>query len=173
MIHTQYACFEMPGISSNEQLVELLKVYAQHILALTEDTQDSPYNCLQGDVTGLTPEDAISTIVDQLLNYIKIEEITSQGSSLLVEAHYEGEADNYDLCDEISKFLFSKTPNPYFLMRSAASDREGSYAHQLIGYWKDSEVVLEKTESYFDRLFSPNADTQSQLGIINRPVGLA
>jgi len=58
-------------------------------------------------------------------------------------------------------------------MRSAAADREGSYAHQLIGYWKDNEVVLEKTESYFDRLFSSSADYQPQLGIINRPVGFA
>ena len=158
MIHTQYACLEMPGISSKEQLVELLKVYVQNILQMTEVKKDSLFDYLQDDVTGLTHEEAISATVDQLLNYIKIEDITSQAASLLVEAHYEGEADNYDLCDEISKFLFSKTSNPYFLMRSAAVDREGSYAHQWIGYRKDGEVVLETTESYFDRLFASTAD---------------
>jgi hypothetical protein len=83
------------------------------------------------------------------------------------------EADNYDLCDEISKFLFSKTTNPYFLMRSAAADREGSYAHQWIGYRKDGEVVLETTESYFERLFAFTFDCYPQLGINTLPVGLA
>lgn len=160
MIHTQYACLEMPGISSKEQLVELLKVYAQNILQMKEVKKDSPFDYLQDAVTGLSHEEAISMIVDQLLNYIKIEDITSQGASLLVEAHYEGEAGNYDLCDEISKFLFSKTPNPYFLMRSAAADREGSYAHQWIGYRKDGEVVLVATESYFDQLFSSMTEQQ-------------
>ena len=173
MIHTQYACLDIPGISSKEQLVDLLRVFAQQILEMNEVKQDSPFRYLQDDFEGLSQAEAICTITNKLLNYINIECITSQGSSLLVEAHYEGEADNYDLCDEISKFLFSKTPNPYFLMRSAAADREGSYAHQLIGYWKDNEVVLEKTESYFDRLFSSSADNQPQLGIINRPVGFA
>ena len=173
MIHTQYACLEMPGISSKEQLVQLLKVYAQNILQMTEVKKDSPFDYLQDDVTGLSHEDAISTIVNQLLNYVKIEDIISQGASILVEAHYEGEADNYDLCDEISKFLFSKTTNPYFLMRSAAADREGSYAHQWIGYRKDGEVVLETTESYFDRLFASTANLQPQLGSTNLPVGFA
>ena len=173
MIHTQYACLEMPGISSKEQLVELLKVYAQIILQMTEVKKDSPFDYLRDDVTGLSHEEAISTIVDQLHNYIKIEDITSQGASLLVEAHYEGEADNYDLCDEISKFLFSKTTNPYFLMRSAAADREGSYAHQWIGYRKDGEVLLETTESYLDRLFASTSDCHPQLGISTLPVGFA
>ena len=173
MIHTQYACLEMPGISSKEQLVQLLKVYAQNFLQMTEVKKDSPFDYLQDDVTGLSHEDAISTIVNQLLNYVKIEDIISQGASILVEAHYEGEADNYDLCDEISKFLFSKTTNPYFLMRSAAADREGSYAHQWIGYRKDGEVVLETTESYFDRLFASTANLQPQLGSTNLPVGFA
>ena len=173
MIHTQYACLEMPVISSKEQLVELLRVYAQNILQMTEVKKDSPFDYLQDDVTGLSHEDAISTIVNQLLNYVKIEDIISQGASILVEAHYEGEADNYDLCDEISKFLFSKTTNPYFLMRSAAADREGSYAHQWIGYRKDGEVVLETTESYFDRLFASTANLQPQLGSTNLPVGFA
>ena len=154
MIQTQYACLEMTSISSKEQLDELIKVYAMQILEMPDVQQGSPFQYLQDDVAGLNQEEAISTTVAQLLHYIKIEDITSQGASLLVEAHYEGEADNYDLCDEISKFLFSKTSNPYFLMRSAAADREGSYAHQWIGYRKDGEVVLEKTESYFDRLFS-------------------
>jgi hypothetical protein len=153
----------MPGISSKEQLVELLNVYAQNILKMTDVIKDSPFDYLQDDVTGLSHEEAISKIVDQLLNYIKIEDITSQGASLLVEAHYEGEADSYDLCDEISKFLFSKTTNSYFLMRSAAADREGSYAHQWIGYRKDGEVVLETTESYFDRLFAFTSDCHHQL----------
>jgi len=173
MIHTQYACLEMPGISSKEQLVDLLRVFAQQILELNEVKQDSPFRYLQDDVEGLSQEEAISTITNKLLNYINIESITSEGASLLVEAHYEGEADNYDLCDEISKFLFSKTTNPYFLMRSAAADRDGSYAHQWIGYRKDRDVVLETTESYFDQLFAFNADLHPQLGISTRPVGLA
>jgi len=158
MIHTQYACLEMPGIFSKEQLVELLKVYAKQILEMTEVEDDSPFYELQDAVFGQKNEEAIVSTVAQLLHYVKIEDITSQGASLLVEAHYEGEADNYDLCDEISKFLFSNTSNPYFLMRSAAADREGSYAHQWIGYRKDGEVFLETTESYFDRLFASTSD---------------
>ena len=58
-------------------------------------------------------------------------------------------------------------------MRSAAADREGSYAHQWIGYRKDGEVVLETTESYFDRLFASTANLQPQLGSTNLPVGFA
>ena len=158
MIHTQYACLEMPNISSKEQLVELLEVYAKQILEMTEVEDDSPFYELQDVVFGQKKEEAIVSTVAQLLNYIKIEYIASQGATLLVEAHYEGDADNYDLCDEISKFLFSKTSNPYFLMRSAAADRCGAYSHQWIGYWNEGEVVLEQQESYFDRLVGSNAD---------------
>lgn len=172
MIHTQYACLEMPGISSKEQLVELLKVYAKQILEMTEVEDDSPFYELQDAVFGQKKEEAIVSTVAQLLHYVKIEDITSQGASLLVEAHYEGDADNYDVCDAIAKFLFSKTSSPYFLMRSAAADRCGSYSHQWIGYWKEDAVVLEKTETYFDRLFASSADPH-QFGITTRPVGLA
>ena len=172
MIHTQYACLEVPNISSKEQLVELLEVYAKQILEMTEVEDDSPFYELQDVVFGQKKEEAIVSTVAQLLNYIKIEYIASQGATLLVEAHYEGDADNYDLCDEISKFLFSKTSNSYFLMRSAAADRCGAYSHQWIGYWKGDEVVLEKTESYFDRLFASNADPH-QLGSTSLPVGFA
>lgn len=172
MIHTQYACLEMPGISSKEQLAELLQVFAEQVLEIPDAEPDSPFAYLQDDVEELSKEEAASTILSQLLNYIDIEYISAQGASVTVQAHYEGDADNYDLCDEISKFLFSKTSSPYFLMRSAAVDRCGAYSHQWIGYWKGDEVVLEKTESYFDRLFASNADPH-QLGSTSLPVGFA
>jgi hypothetical protein len=172
MIHTQYACLEMPCVSSKEQLVELLKVYAKQILEMPEVQQDSPFDYLQQDVEGLSQEEAITAIVSQLLHYTDIEDVTSQGASVVVQAHYEGDADNYDLFEAISKFLFPKSSKPYFLMRSAAADRAGAYSHQWIGYWKEGEVVVELTESYFDRLFVSSADPH-QNGSINRPVGLA
>jgi hypothetical protein len=158
MINTQYACLEIASLFNIEQLVELLKVYAKQILEMPEVQQDSPFDYLLQDAEGLSQEEAISVIVAHLLHYTNIEDVTSRGASVIVEAHYEGDADNYELCDEISKFLFSKTSSPYFLMRSTAADRCGAYSHQSIGYWKEDEVVLEKTEAFFDRLFTSNSD---------------
>ena len=171
MIDTKYACLEMPSISSKEQLVELLKVYAKQILEMAEVQQDCPFDYLEDYVAGQNQEEDLRAMVDELLKYIKIEDITSQGTSVVVEANYQEEAGDYALCDGISMFLFSKTSCPYFLMRSAAADRAGAYSHQWIGYWKKGDVVLEKTESYFDRLFATNVDRQPQLGITTRPIG--
>jgi len=160
MIHTQYACLEMPSISSEEQLAELLKVFAEQILEMPNTESDSPFAYFQDVTNGLSKEEAINTILSQLLNYIDIEYINVQGASVIVQAHYEGDADNYDLCDEISKFLFTKTAKPYFLMRSAAADREGAYAHQWVGYRKDGGVVLESTEKFLDQLFASKPERQ-------------
>jgi hypothetical protein len=160
MIHTQYACLDIPSISSKEQLTELLQVFAEQVLELPDTDPDSPFTYLQDDVEGLSKEEATKTILSQLLYYIDIEYISAQGASVIVQAHYEGDADNYDLCDEISKFLFTKTAKPYFLMRSAAADREGAYAHQWVGYRKDGGVVLESTEKFLDQLFASKPELQ-------------
>jgi hypothetical protein len=160
MIHTQYACLDIPSISSKEQLTELLQVFAEQVLELPDTDPDSPFAYLQDDVEGLSKEEATKTILSQLLHYIDIEYISAQGASVIVQAHYEGDADNYDLCDEISKFLFTKTAKPYFLMRSAAADREGAYAHQWVGYRKDGGVVLESTEKFLDQLFASKPELQ-------------
>lgn len=160
MIHTQYACLDIPSISSKEQLTELLQVFAEQVLELPDTDPDSPFAYLQDDVEGLSKEEATKTILSQLLYYIDIEYISAQGASVIVQAHYEGDADNYDLCDEISKFLFTKTAKPYFLMRSAAADREGAYAHQWVGYRKDGSVVLESTEKFLDQLFASKPELQ-------------
>jgi len=77
MIHTQYACLDIPGISSKEQLVDLLRVFAQQILEMNEVKQDSPFRYLQDDVEGLSQAEAICTITNKLLNYINLECITS------------------------------------------------------------------------------------------------
>jgi hypothetical protein len=173
MIDTQYTCLELPGISTKEQLTDLLSVYAELILELPEVEEDSIFQYLQDDVEGQERQQAVDIATNKLLNYIKIEDITSQGASVVVQAHYEGDADNYDLCEAISKFLFPKSSKPYFLMRSAAADRAGAYSHQWVGYWKEGEVVVELTESYFDRLFASSADSDPQLGSNSLPVGLA
>lgn len=173
MIAIKYACLEMPSISSKEQLVELLKVYAKQILEMAEVQQDCPFYHFQDFVAGQNWEEDLRATVDELMKYIKIEDITSQGTSVIVEANYDKEADDCELCEGISMFLFSKTSCPYFLMRSAAADRAGAYSHQWIGYWKEGEVVLDDTESYFDQLFTSNVDHHPQLGISTPPVGLA
>ena len=165
MISTQYTCLEMPGISSKEQLLELLRVYADLILQMSELAYDSPYFSLKNAALSLERDTAIHVTVQSLLTYITIEDISSVGASLIVEAQYEGDADNFDLCKEISKFLFSKTSNLYFLMRSAATDKIGSYSHQWVGFWKDDEVVVQNTAVYFDQLFGVTTDHSIALAI--------
>lgn len=163
MIHTQYTCLELPGITSKDQLTETLKVYAKQILAMTEVEEDTFFQYLQDDVADKEQEQAIQETTEKLLKYIDIEHLSSNGASIVVEAHYEGDNDNYDLCEAISKFLFSQYSQPYFLMRSAAADRDGSYSHQWVGYWSNGEVLVEKTESYFDRLFKSELPQQAVL----------
>ena len=154
MIDTRYTCLELQGICTKEQVSDLLRVYAETILQMPEVKADSIFQYLQDDVAEHNKEEEINITTEKLLNYIKIEDINSDSASVVVEAHYEGEADSYELCEEISKFLFSKSSKPYFLMRSAAFDRDGAYAHQWIGYWKDGEVVTEHTDAYFQRVFA-------------------
>lgn len=163
MIHTQYTCFELPSITSKEQLIDTLKVYANQILSMTAVEEGTIFQYLQDEVAEQGTEQAIQETTEKLLKYIDIEHISSQGASIVVEAHYEGDNDDYDLCEAISKFFFSQTSEPYFLMRSAAADRDGSYSHQWVGYWSNGEVVVEKTESYFDRLFKSGVHQQAVL----------
>ena len=155
----------MPGVSSKEQLLELLKDYAELILQMGELAYDSPYLSLKNAAISLDRDTAIHLTVQSLLTYITIENISSVGASLIVEAQYEGDADNFDLCKEISKFLFSKTSNFYFLMRSAATDQAGSYSHQWVGFWRDDEVVVLNTAAYFDQLFAVTTDHSLALTI--------
>ena len=157
MIDTKYTCLDLIGIHTKEQVTDLLRVYADLILQMPEVEQDSVFQYLQDDVDGQDKQEAIDAIAEKLMNYIKIEDVTSDRTVVIVESHYEGDADSHDLFEEISKFLFSKSTEPYFLMRSAAADRWGSYSHQWVGYWKDGVIVVEKTESYFDRVFASNA----------------
>ena len=160
MIHTQYAHLEMPSISSKEQLTELLQIFAEQVVEKQDAEANSPFAYLQDYIEGLSKEEDTKTILSELMNYVDIEGFSAQGALVIVQAHYEGDADNYDLCDEISKFLFDQTMQPYFLMRSATADRDGAYAHQRVGYRKDGAVVLESTKTFFDQLFTSSSETQ-------------
>lgn len=157
MIHTQYSCLELTGISTKAQLVSTLEVFAKQILEMPEVEHDSPFENLRDSAAGLSQDEDIKLLTAELLKYVVVEDITDKGASAIVEAQEDSDTDNYDLCEAISKFLFAQSGQQYFLMRSAAADRDGAYSHQWVGYWKDGAVVVEKTESYFDRVFTSTA----------------
>jgi len=157
MIQTQYSCLELPGIATKAQLVDALEVFAKQILEMPEIEQDSPFENLRDDAKGLNKDEDVKLVTDELLKYVVIEAVTPERASVILEAQYDSDTDNYGLCEEITKFLFAQSGQPYFLVRSAAIDRDGAYSHQWVGYWKDGAVVVEKTESYFDRVFTSTA----------------
>jgi len=159
MINTQYAYLEIPSITSKEELTELLKVFAEQVVENPDAEPDSPFDYLQDYITGSNKEEDTRTILSLLMNYVDIEGFNAQGALVvIVQAHYEGDADNYDLCDEISKFLFNKTTQPYFLMYSAAADEYGTSADQWIGYRKNGGVIFESTKKFFDQLFTSKSE---------------
>lgn len=101
----------------------------------------------------ISAEQALVKVEGALWSYLDHIETAEGKTSLIVRSEYDSDYADTDIADEIAKYLFSKTGNTHFIMRSAAFDKCGGYSHQWVGYPKKGEIVLEHTDDYFREIF--------------------
>ena len=155
-MYSKYSCLDLPAIKTQEDLDVLISSYAESIYEEYQETDALPDDLddLTDALSAATSTDALQQLETALRTYLKDIQFGANGCSLVAEAYYEEDDAFSDIIEPLIKFLFSHSGSNFFLMRSAAFDTEGSFAHQWIGYWKGGEVVSEHTDEYFHRVFA-------------------
>jgi len=159
-ISYQYACLQFKQELSEKEIRSMLAELAPILL---QKHQASPNDFWSLEEIALDLEDgstseaqALTQIEDKLWPYLDQIETSKGKTSLIVRSEYDSDYGDTEVADEIAKHLFSKTGNTHFIMRSAAFDNGGGYAHQWIGYLMEGEVVLKHTDEYFNEMFQKN-----------------
>jgi hypothetical protein len=153
----QYACLEfkqeLPEKEIRSMLAELAPILLQKHQAVPRDFLSLELIALDLEDGSISDPQALTKVEDVLWSYLDHIETTEGKTSLVVRSEYDSDYYDTDIADEIAKYLFLKTGNTHFIMRSAAFDKCGGYSHQWIGYPKEGEVVLEHTDDYFREMF--------------------
>ena len=155
-MYSKYSCLDLPAIKTQEDLDVLISSYAASIYEDYQETDALPDDLdeLTDEISSATSTDALKQIETALRIYLKDIHFGANGCSVVAEIPSDNDRGYSDVLEPFTSFLFSKSGATHFLMRSAAFDRDGAYAHQWIGYWKDGEVVTEHTDAYFQRVFA-------------------
>jgi len=153
----QYVCLDFKQELADKEIRSMLAELAPILL---QKHQANPNDFWSLEEIALDLEDgstseaqAIANIESALWSYLDHIETAEGKTSLVVRSEYDSDYDDTDIADEIAKYLFSKTGNTHFIMRSAAFDNSGGYSHQWIGYLKEGKVVLKHTDEYFSEMF--------------------
>jgi hypothetical protein len=154
-MYSKYSCLDLPATKTQEDLDALISSYASSIYEEFQETDALPDDLdeLTDAISAATSTDALKQIETALRTYLKDIHFGANGCSVVVELPSDNERDCSDVLEPFCTFLFSHSGATHFLMRSAAFDRDGAYAHQWIGYWKDGTVVTEHCDRFFQQLF--------------------
>lgn len=158
-MYSKYSCLDLPAVHTNEDLDDLISSYASSIYEEFQQTDALPDDLdhLSDALSAATSTDALKEIDTALRTYLKDIRFGANGCSLIAEIPSDNDREYSDVLEPFCTFLFSRSGATHFLMRSAAFDRDGAYAHQWIGYWRDGEVVTEHTDQYFQRVFQKDS----------------
>lgn len=153
-IEEQSCCLQLLGISTSNVLMQLITELAQEIWIEWQETQWAPhhFDCIDEGLSE-SVDISISLITKEILEYLRDVYHTECQTILSVRCNPEYHYCDRDFFDQICQFLFAKSKVPYYLVRSAAFDKEGGYSHQWVCYWKDGQIVREHTDAFFERFF--------------------
>ena len=156
-VEYRYAALELQEIKSPEELHLLLQSFASIILQEYRETEKSPdgmddvfYDLEHGEFS--SDDEIIKAISDVSALYLDTIQHREDGTFLLVRSEYDSEYSDMDFLEKFVSYLFAKSHNPYFLIRSAAFDKAGGYSHFWIGRHKDGAVVVEYLPDCLDAL---------------------
>jgi hypothetical protein len=153
----RYAALELHEVKSSEALHSLLQSFASIILQEYRETEGYP-ECMDDVFCDLengefsSDDEIIKAISDVFALYLDTIQHREDGTFLLVRSEYDSEYSDMDFLEKFVIYLFAKSHNPYFLIRSAAFDKAGGYSHFWIGRHKDGAVVVEYLPDCLDAL---------------------
>lgn len=161
-VEYRYAALELQEIKSPEELHLLLQSFASSILREYRETEGYP-ECMddlcwdidQGKFS--SDDEIIQAIADVSALYLDTIQHREDGAFLLVRSEYDSEYADAEFLEKLASYLFTKSYNPYFLIRSAAFDKAGGYSHFWIGRRKDGAVVVEYLTDCLDALLQEPA----------------
>lgn len=153
----KYACIEFQQEFTEKEirsmLTELAPIILQKHQASPRDFWSIEEIALELADESISEKQALTTIDKVLWRYIDQIEAADGKTSLIVRCEYDSAYEDEEVAQEIAKYLFLKTGNTHFIMRSASFDKCGGYSHQWIGYFKEGEVGLKHTDDYFQQMF--------------------
>lgn len=158
----RYAALELQEIKSPEELHLLLQSFASSILQEYRETANIP-DCMEDVAWDMehgefSSDDEIIKAITQIASlYLDEVEHTEDGATLTVRSEYDSEYYDTDFADQLAGYLFSKSHNPYFLIRHAAFSDWGGCSHPWIGRRKDGAVVVEYLPDCLDALLQEPA----------------
>ena len=161
-VEYRYAALELQEIKSPEELHLLLQSFASIILQEYRETGGYP-ECMDDVFCDLehgefsSDDETIQAIADVSALYLINIKHEESGTFLLVRSEYDSEYSDTDFLEEFVIYLFAKSHDPYFLMRSAAFDKAGGYSHFWIGRRKDGAAVVEYLPDCLDALLQEPA----------------
>lgn len=156
-VEYRYAALELQEIKSPEELHLLLHSFASSILQEYRETANIP-DCMEDVVWDIehgefsSDDETIQAIADVSALYLININYKESGTFLLVRSEYDSEYSDADFLEKFASYLFAKSHDPYFLIRSAAFDKAGGYSHFWIGRRKDGAVVVEYLPDCLDAL---------------------
>jgi hypothetical protein len=156
-VECRYAMLKLHQVKSPEELHSLLLDLASSILDEYRETENSP-ECLDDLICDIEQgefscdDEIITAIADVAALFLGEIKHGESGTDLLVVSEYDSDYDDTDFLEKLVSYLFTKSHDPYFLIRSAAFDKAGGYSHFWIGRHKDGAVVVEYLPDCLDAL---------------------
>lgn len=167
-LSSYYTCIHLPKVLDTAALNALLGEFAASILPELHSQIGNhdlwqAFDAIWDDVEEATdPKEEVNVLVNQIQQFLSEISYKDGGVSLVLGSAEDTDADCEDLVNALATFLLPYATDPYLVLRSAAFDKQGGYAHQFLLYRAGNEVLLEHMTKVIERLFAnPDAMVMS------------
>lgn len=162
-ISATHTAITLQGVTSRESLEETLNEHSRSILGRYrhDGTYPEHLDSVIDDIES-SPTKAVNIVTNELWQYIAELEFDEGECSFYVYTEYDTERSDVEFAEGLIDFLFGKSKMKFYLASSAAFDNGGGYSNQSVAYWKDGEILKERTIDFFERLFgNSNSDYET------------